>query len=76
MNHLSSRVISLVLAVIFLFSAAGVSFATLFWGTTVYADEGDTAGTSTQVESQVPKEDPDVVLSSCLLYTSDAADEL
>ncbi len=64
MNHLSSRVISLVLAVIFLFSAAGVSFATLFWGTTVYADEGDTAGTSTQVESQVPKEDPDVVLSS------------
>ena len=64
MNHLSSRVISLVLAVIFLFSAAGISFATLFRGTTVYAEEGDTAGTSTQVESQAPKEEPDAVLSS------------
>ena len=64
MNHLSSRVISLVLAVIFLFSAAGISFATLFRGTTVYAEEGDTAGTTTQVESQAPKEEPDAVLSS------------
>lgn len=41
MNHLSSRVISLVLAVIFLFSAAGISFATLFRGTTVYARRRD-----------------------------------
>ena len=63
MNHLSSRVISLVLAVIFLFSAAGISFATLFRGTTVYAEEGDTAGTTTQVESQAPKEEPDAVLN-------------
>ena len=63
MNHLSSRVISLVLAVIFLFSAAGISFATLFRGTTVYAEEGDTAGTATQVESQAPKEEPDAVLN-------------
>lgn len=66
MNHLSSRVLSLVLAVIFLFSTAGVSFAALFQGTTVYADEGDASNTSTKVEFQKPSDEPDAVLSSSI----------
>ena len=40
MNHFPARALSLILAVLLLLSAAGISFAAVLSGTRVYAEEG------------------------------------
>ena len=51
MNHFPARALSLILAVLLLLSAAGISFAAVLSGTRVYAEEGSSsAQTSAEPE--------------------------
>ncbi|WP_303900045.1 hypothetical protein [Anaerotruncus colihominis] len=66
MNHFPARAVSLILAVLLLLLAAGISFAAVLSGTRVYAEEGSSsAQTSAEPESAPPKTSaPDIIFAS------------
>lgn len=67
MNHFPARALSLILAVLLLLSAAGISFAAVLSGTRVYAEEGSSsAQTSAEPESAPPPKTsaPDIIFVS------------
>ena len=66
MNHFPARAGSLILAVLLLLLAAGISFAAVLSGTRVYAEEGSSsAQTSAEPESAPPKTSaPDIIFAS------------
>lgn len=67
MNHFPARALSLILAVLLLLSAAGISFAAVLSGTRVYAEEGGfSAQTSAEPESAPPPKTsaPDIIFVS------------